>query len=234
MKTYLKTDGATTSFTISDVEPMYHDVLSELYYLHDGDGFSKRYASETPELAEIFSHFERSAEVMVRQAAGQVRVPWEDILGQLLALTQGQNVEWCLVGSAALAVRGLDVNPGDVDLVTSEQGAEALDRLLRDQRVEPLQRSEDWIWRSFGRAFLGGRLEWVGGVNDGADRPEVSDYGPIALSRLEVVRWRGVELKVPPLELQLAVNERRGRTERAGAIRRWLTAERTSPARVLP
>ena len=71
-------------------------------------------------------------------------------------------------------------------------------------------------------AFLGGRLEWVGGVNDGADRPEASDYGPTALSRLEVVRWRGIDLKVPPLDLQLAANERRGRAERAGQIRQWL------------
>lgn len=222
MKTYLKKDGATTSFTISDVEPAYHDALRGLYYLPDGDGFSKRYPAETPELDEIFRHFERSAEVMVRQAAGQESVPWEAILERLVALTQGHNVEWCLVGSAALAVRGLDVSPGDVDLVTSEQGAEDLDRLLRDQRIEPLQRSEGWIWRSFGRAFLGGRLEWVGGVNDGADRPEASDYGPTALSRLEVVRWRGIDLKVPPLDLQLAANERRGRAERAGQIRRWL------------
>ena len=147
---------------------------------------------------------------------------WEAILAGLLERVRGHTVNWCLVGSAALAVRGLDVQPGDVDLVTSESGAEQLEVLLRDDRIEPLQRSEGWIWRSFGRAFLGGRLEWVGGVNDGADRPEVSDFGPTALARLETVRWRDAEIKVPPLDLQLVVNERRGRLERAAVIRRHL------------
>ncbi len=230
MKTYLTKVGATTSFVILDAEPAYHEALRDLYYLPEDEGFSKHFAADTPELDDIFRHFERSAEAMVQQAAGQARVPWEGVLERLLEVTQGQNVDWCLVGSAALAVRGLDVSPGDVDLITSEQGAEDLDGLLHDHRIEPLQRSEGWIWRSFGRAFLGGRLEWVGGVNDGADRPEVSDFGPEALSRLEVVRWRGVEIKVPPLDLQLAVNERRGRAERASQIRRWLNAQRISPA----
>lgn len=229
MRPYFQTDGATASFVVADVEPAYHDVLRGLYYLPEGDVFSKHFPAETPELDGIFHHFERSADAMVRQAAGQDRVPWESVLEQLFELTRSHNVDWYLVGSAALAVRGLAISPGDVDLVTSEQGAEELERLLRDHRVEPLQRSEGWIWRSFGRAFLGGRLEWVGGVNEGADKPEASDYGPVALSRLEVVRWRGVEIKVPPLDLQLAVNERRGRIERAAQIRQWLHPGPTTP-----
>ena len=222
MRTRFKTEGATAAFTIEDVEPAYQDALRGLYYLPDGEGFSKHFPADTPGLDAIFRRFAQSAEALIRQAAGQDPVAWEAILAGLLERVRGHTVDWCLVGSAALAVRGLDVQPGDVDLVTSESGAEQLEVLLRDDRIEPLQRSEGWIWRSFGRAFLGGRLEWVGGVNDGADRPEVSDFGPTALARLETVRWRGAEIKVPPLDLQLVVNERRGRLERAAVIRRHL------------
>jgi len=52
--------------------------------------------------------------------------------------------------------------------------------------------------------------------------PEVSDFGPIAKSRQEVVSWLGYELYVPPLELQLLVNERRGQVERTEKIRQFV------------
>lgn len=223
MRTEFKTDGAMASFRIVEAEPAVHEALRGLYYQPDGVGFSKQFPADTPNLDIIFHRFAQSAEALVRQATGQEPVAWEAILERLLERVRGHRVDWCLVGSAALAVRGLDVHPGDVDLVTSERGADQLEELLHDVLIEPQQRSEGWIWRSFGRAFLGGRLEWVGGVNDGADRPEVSDFGPTALARLETVRWRGAEIKVPPLDLQLAVNERRGRHERAALIRRHLS-----------
>lgn len=222
MRVRFKSDGTTASFMIAEAEPAFHEALRGLYYLPDGEGFSKHFAVNTPDLDAIFGHLERSADTLVRQAAGQIPVAWEPILEKALELTGGRAIDWCLVGSAALAVRGLDVHPCDVDLVTSGNGAEQLEEVLRDYRIEPLQRSEGWIWQSFGRAFLGGRLEWVGGVNEGADRPEASDFGPAAMARMETVRWRGAEIKVPPLDLQLMVNERRGRHERAALIRRWL------------
>jgi hypothetical protein len=36
---------------------------------------------------------------------------------------------------------------------------------------------------------------------------------------LETIHWQGYAIRVPPLDLQLAVNERRGRLERAAVIR---------------
>jgi hypothetical protein len=52
------------------------------------------------------------------------------------------------------------------------------------------------------------------------DQPEPSDSGPYARDHLEEVVWRGTQIKVPPLQLQLATNLRRGRTARAEAIAR--------------
>jgi hypothetical protein len=166
----------------------------------------------------------------VRQAARQEPMPWEDTLETYLALIRGHALNWYLVGSTALAVRGIEVSPGDIDIVTDDDGAERLNDLLSDRLLEPLQRSQGWIWNSFGRAFLSGLLEWVGGVNGGADRPAVSDFGPAAASRLEVVTWRGVDIKVPPLDLQLAVSERRGMADRADKIRRRLLTGREGSA----
>ena len=222
MKTICKTDGVTTSFIVAEVEPAHHDVLRGLYYSPAAEGFAKSYPAETPDLDRIYCHFARSAQAMVRQAARQEPVAWEEALEMFLNLVGGHTLVWWLVGSTALAVRGIEVAPGDVDIVTDDSGAERLNELLREYQVEPLQRSEGWIWNSFGRAFMGARLEWVGGVNVGADSPAISDFGPTAAARLEVVKWHGVEIMVPPLDLQLAVSERRGMKERADKIRRFL------------
>jgi hypothetical protein len=51
-----------------------------------------------------------------------------------------------------------------------------------------------------------------------ADLPDVTDFGQTAAGRLETVRWRGWEIRVPPLDLQRAVCERRGLADRVAMI----------------
>jgi len=61
-------------------------------------------------------------------------------------------------------------------------------------------------------------VEWVSGVCPAANERFLSDQGPFAASHLELVRWRGYEIPVPPLALQLEVCKKRGLTERAQMI----------------
>ncbi len=76
-----------------------------------------------------------------------------------------------------------------------------------------------WTCNWWGRAFLRARVEWVGGVGPSADEPLPTDFGPTAAASLEAVPWRGRTIMVPPLELQLQVNERRGLHDRVQQIR---------------
>ena len=124
-----------------------------------------------------------------------------------------------LVGSAALAVRGLDVAPGDLDLIVDSAGAQRLGDILLDSLIEPVRPTTGWVGDWFGRAFLHASVEWVGGMSPAVDLPAPTDFGPTAAARLETVRWRGHNLRVPPLDLQLAVSERRGLADRAALIR---------------
>ena len=66
MRTRFKTEGATAAFTIEDVEPAYQDALRGLYYLPDGEGFSKLFPADTPGLDAIFRRFAQSAEALIR------------------------------------------------------------------------------------------------------------------------------------------------------------------------
>jgi len=65
-------------------------------------------------------------------------VPWRDALQEVCQRTSGQPVDWWLTGSAALAVRGVLVEPGDLDLVCDAQGATILGDLFCDTLIEPV------------------------------------------------------------------------------------------------
>jgi hypothetical protein len=159
---------------------------------------------------------------MVRQRAGEVPAPWDATLLTVLEVVAGEPIRWYLVGTAALAVRGLPIVLTDIDLVLDVEGARRLGWLLRDHLVEPVTPTPDWVAESFTRAFLSTTLEWLGGANERAEEYGPTDFGPRAAGRLETVVWRGHKLRVPPLDLQLAVNERRGRDRTAALIREAL------------
>ncbi len=222
MKTLLRTKGTHTSLIIADLDPAYFKVVQALEYDEIEAGFAKTYPANTPHLASIFRHFSRCAEEMILQAADVHPVPWEEALLAFLQRTEWQNVNWWLVGSAALAVRGLKIVPHDIDLCVDDVSAHTLGVLLGDCLIEPVQNVRGWICNWFGRAFLHARIEWVGGVDEHLDEDEVSDFGPIAASRKETITWHGYGIQVPPLDLQLQVSERRGLTSRVEQIKRAL------------
>lgn len=220
MKTYRKTVDDQTHFVVADVDPALHDTLRGLYYSEFEDGFAKAYPVDTPHLDRIFENFARLMPDLILQAAKLQPAPWEKSLRAFLDLIAGHEFDWWVVGSGALAVRGLPVAPGDLDLVVQGQASDRLCELLLDYMVEPVQLSPDWIWGSFGRAFLHARLEWAGDVNASAesDPAQVVDFGLTALERGDTVDWQGHAIRVPPLDLQLAVCQQRGLAERAALI----------------
>src|SRR5262245_22125903 len=222
LRTLRKISGEQTLFVIADLDPAYHAAARALVYQPVVDGFAKAYPSDTPHLDRIYEQFAQHAEAMVLQAAHVQPVPWEQALGAFLALVEGQAIDWWLGGSAALAARGIDIAPGDIDLIVDDAGAQRLGALLLEYLVEPVLPVQGWFCNWWGRAFLGARVEWIGGPDERADQPELGDFGPAAASRLEMISWQGRAIRVPPLDLQLAISQRRGRTETAAKIRRWL------------
>ena len=219
MRTIRRTVGSQTYFIISELDADYHAAAQDLYYSQVEDGFAKVYPTNTPHLDRIYQNFEHYAEEMILQMAGVHPVPWEQGLLVFLQIIEGQNIDWWLTGSAALAVRGLDVSPRDLDLVVDDKSAQKLGDLMLDYLIEPVIDTQGWFCKWFGRAFLHARIEWVGDVSEKADKPEISDFGPIAASRLESITWHEHGIRVPPIGLQLKVNERRGLTDRVEKIK---------------
>lgn len=222
MKTLYKTTGAHTYFIISELDPAYYDIARELEFSEVEDGYAKVFPANSPHLDRCYQNFARYAEELILQTARVHPAPWEQALLDLLEKIENQDINWWLVGSAALAVRGIDVSPRDIDLSADDEGAHKLGDVLLDYLVQPVEATEDWICNWFGRAFLHTRLEWIGGADERADTPDTSDFGPIAASRCETISWRGHLLQIPPLDLQLMVSERRRLTDRVEKIKRFI------------
>jgi hypothetical protein len=196
-------------------DPGFGEALVDLFFREDGGAYVKEFPpmSVTP---LILDRFQRALPSMLRQTARLERVPWEASLFEVARRLDG--LDWWLVGSSALAVRSLAVAPRDVDLVISGADALAAAAAFDDLLVEPVVETEAWFSRWFGRAWSSARIEWIAGVTAAADQPEPSDFGLVAASTLEHVRWSGLDLRVPPLSLQRQVCARRGLTERVALI----------------
>jgi hypothetical protein len=222
MRISRKTAGDKTYFLVSELGSSFHKAAKDLGFVQTDDGFARVFDTNAQRLDQTFARFVSCAEEMILQAAGARPVPWDKALLGFLERISGENVDWWLAGSTALAIRGIDLVPRDLDIITDRDGAKQLGRALSEWLVEPIQESHGWIARWFGRAFAHARIEWVGDVEKSVDEKGPSDFGPAAGSMLEAVPWNGYTIRVPPLAMQLAVCERRGLKDRAQKIQQAL------------
>lgn len=185
-------------------------------------GAFERWVDDTPALDVIFDRFERHLPLMLLQSSRRVEPDWRSGLHAFAERMAGSGVFWWLYGSAALAVRGIQVVPGDIDVAVddAERTAEAMEGLL----VLPLTYMPRWVadWTAW--AFEGAIVEWVQGCHPTASSPP-HEQEPAIIDSLEEVSWHGHQMLVPPLSSQLQVLEARGLTERAAVIRQHLDGE---------
>jgi hypothetical protein len=198
-------------------ETAFRLALNDLFFEENDGRHVKRFPTGSVS-DDIFRRFQAQLEPLLRQTARLEPIPWQTALRETAHRLDAVGVDWWLTGSAALAVRGVDLEPRDLDLVVSDDGAAAASAAFDDALIEPTVAADNWFCRWFGRAWVGARVEWVGGVTAVADEPAPTDFGLVAAASLDAVRWGGLTIRVPPLKLQRAVSERRGLLDRVRLI----------------
>jgi hypothetical protein len=213
-----RVEANAAQFVVRTDEPEFADALRELVFQESGREFVRSFPSDSPDLVRIYERFSSCLEPLLLQTIRREPAPWDAGLLELIRRVNGTGLDWFLCGSAALAVRGLDVAPRDIDLVVDD--APQLGGVLDDVLIHPVVYAPGWIADWFGRAFLCCRIEWVAGVQPQADDEYPTETGPTAASRLETVDWEDHAISVTPLDIQLDVNERRGLDDRVEKIHR--------------
>lgn len=198
----------------ADLQP----ALAALHFVPQTDGSSAKRFPAGSFTDAILRRFRASSTPLLRQAAALDTVPWRDALRDAAERLDRAEIDWWLAGSAALAVRGVEVEPRDIDVVIAAADAARAAAAFDDALIEPVVETDQWISRWFGRAWLGARVEWVSGVSDAVDRPWPSDFGPIAAATLTEVEWENTRVRVPPLALQREASARRGLDDRVALI----------------
>lgn len=201
-------------FLIRNVEDKYLPVLRNCYYLTDDEGFFKVYPAEYPNISAIRENFVRNGREMFDQLGYFTDVPWESGLLQFIARVRDSGIRWWLTGSCAVCLRGIDLNPHDVDIMVDSADIPRLMDIFAGDIFEPIVDTQGWVTKHFGVLYLSCRVDIASDPDGRLDNPDPADCGPYARDHLESIVWKGNEVLIPPLELSIAVNRRRERWDR--------------------
>src|SRR5258706_1030747 len=150
--------GGWRTIRVVDADRGQRAALVELGF---GPDLVRRYPSGTRHFDRAVANLRQWLDEMVRQRMTGTAPGWAGALGDLLDRAGQARIPLAVIGSLALAVRGVDVRPGDIDVITTVEGADALGDSYRDVLVVPV--ADDPGFGIWGLAFTGGiRVEWLG------------------------------------------------------------------------
>lgn len=226
MKISFEEQGEDIIFRISEFDSKYEDVLKMCFYENDGKGYVKNYPKNVKHLDKIKRYYLRNAEKMFDQLGYYKQIPWETALLEFCERIKNTEIDWWLTGSCAACIRGIKMNPHDVDIMIDSKYVDEISELFKDYIIEPIVDTKGWLTKDFGVIFLHSRIDIASDPQDCLDIPEPVDCGPYAKEHLEEITWSGYTIKVPQLELQLNVNKKRHRFDRVKLIEDFLEKKR--------
>jgi hypothetical protein len=222
MKISFEERGSEVVFRLDDVEEKYSRVLNDCYYQPTGKSYFKTFPKDSKDLSIIRHNFSLYAGRMFGQAGHFLPVPWEKALSEFIERLNESEINWWLVGSCAACIRGIPINPHDVDIMVDSKDVAKIHHRFLDCVVEPIIDTRGWVTKDFGVIFLNARIDIASDPQPAADIPAPSDFGPYAKQHLETVTWNGFKIRVPPLYLYLNTNQQRGRFDRVNLIEEYL------------
>lgn len=210
------------TFRITDFDPKYIPVFEMCFYQPQENAYQKTFPADLPNLEQIKSYYAAHAQEMFNQLGYFAPIPWQDALCFFLERVQSTSIRWWLTGSCAACIRGIDLNPHDVDIMVDSRDIPQIEECFADVIIEPIINTQGWLTKDFGVLFAHARIDIASDPVAALDDPEPLDCGPYAQAHLEQVNWRGFDIPVPPLSLQIAVNRKRERWERVQRMQAWL------------
>jgi hypothetical protein len=215
-------------YRVHDFDPKYEPILKMCFYQNDGHGYIKKYPKKAKYIENMQKRYAQNAKLMFDQLGYFTDIPWKDGLTKFCSMVQDSTIDWWLTGSCATCIHGIELTPHDVDIMVNSKSIDEITELFKDCLIEPIVDTNGWLTKDFGVMFMDVRIDIASDPSPVLDVPEPVDCGPYALNNLEIVLWNGFEIRVPPLELQLNVNRKRGRLDRVDKIADFLGKRRVN------
>lgn len=201
------------------------DALARLGFPIEGSHAVRTFPANTAHLDTAIRNLSVTIEAMVVQVLEALPIAWPEMLMDFLAVAAEMDHPYAVVGSCAIAIRGVPIAPGDIDVITTPAGVDDYSHRYRSSLVVPAA-TVDGFGR-WARAYvMGGRLEWLGNP----PRPFDGTWPRSAASwsvhwPFEEVAWQGTVVRVPPLAIQRDIEELRGRQQNVAAIEKHLAVD---------
>jgi hypothetical protein len=131
---------------------------------------------------------------------------WTEALAELADRLNRGRIDWLLVGSAATALHGVAIDPGDIDVSVATPEDVARAAKLLPTTGEPTLCFDDSSTRwTFGRWMVDGVKVELAHIDDpAAVHLVIETRGPLVWRERSVVEWRGHRIPLVPIEIQLA------------------------------
>lgn len=148
-----------------------------------------------------------------------LRKEFRAVLVELASGLDEKGVLWAVIGSANLALQGLDVNPHDLDICTTSSGIKVFEELFREYVTEPLHgvKFEDALKYKLKAKMQGVEIDIVGSDSDVYNRH-------LKAGHVVFVKVKGIPIPCFTLEAELAGYRELGRPERAKLVRDFLAS----------
>ena len=225
MKVHITETEENVEYRVLERESVSDETLTGMFYALKDGVWSKGYPKKALMFEQDPALMEKNYNVYVVDELHQERRSLADLdaaLEWLCAEFERRGVRWWLVGSAALYARGLAVKPHDIDVMTYKTEIEKICDMVAPYTVEPFHHVNGWVVKGFGVVNYRYRIDFAFEPEEWVDGQGPVDFGPYAQEHIEPIVWHGHEILVPPIELQIAPNEARGRHDRAELIREYL------------
>lgn len=126
-----------------------------------------------------------------------------DALQTVVQTLEGTDIRWVLAGSLSLALQGVKITPGDIDILTNRDGAYGIADLLKKHQTRPVRfRSNKWARSYFGEFEIDGvKIEVMGDLEEKTGCKWISLSGRLASPNFLSINM--MKVPVSSLEEQL-------------------------------
>lgn len=211
-----------TIYRIYDFDIKYEKILQSCFYEKINNGYIKKYPRNSKYIKKMKKRYHKYAHTMFDQVGYFTNIPWKVGLKKFCSMVKDTTIDWWLTGSCASCIRGINLDPHDIDIMIDSKSTSIVTEIFKDFLIEPIVDTNGWLTKEFGVIFMDVRIDIASDPVASLDNPIPLDCGQYAKNNLEIIEWEGYKIKIPLLQLQLNANEKRGRLYRIKKISEFI------------